>query len=986
MTTEAGPVEVRFGAGEPGEHALAIRATDARGNSLLAATAFYVFGEGYSPWRFDQENRVDLVVERDRYAPGETARVLVKSPWDRATALITLERAGVLETRIEELRGTMPLLELPVTSEHAPNVFVSVVLLRGRIEVPPDREMTDPGKPAYRIGYCELSVPPREHGLSVRLEPGRAEYRPGQSATARVHVDGSDGGARRASVTLWAVDAGILALTGYRTPDLLAGFFERRGLGVVTAESRTRLVGRRTYGTKGDRAGGGGGVLESVDALRSDFRAVAVWRGDVVTDERGDAVVTFLLPDSLTTYRLMAVAMAGTEEFGSGETEFRVSKPLGLEPALPRFLRPSDRASAGVVVRNRTKETRRVEVRATIPKGATVRIDKGGAKTVEVPAGGSAVVQFDLTGVEPGEARVRFDARARGPDGESDAMEVTLPVIAGGPVETVATFLSTTGQAREAVVVPGDVYESVGGLEVRVAPTALVDATTGVDYLLRYPHRCAEQMSSRLLGVLAAARLGAGFSPREVEGLRTEDWEARAVEHLSSCQRPSGGFAFWPDGGEADDALTAHVAWSLSAAKAAGIAVDPRATDRAGEYLSRLLRRERWPWGEADGWTTKVLASYALARLGRPEPGYFQVLYDRRGEGRPVWGLALLAATMLESNRADPRAALLVQEVRNSLVVEAATARLEEPAPEWGWRLWWSGRRGTAIALLALLGADASDPTTERIAAALLDHLARDRSQTTQDAAWTLQALASYREHHEQPGSPVEVAVTIGRERIIDAMIDPASPRTEVARVAMDDLRARAGRSRDLPLAVDVQGGGRAYVAASLTFLSRRADRPAVAQGISLERRFLDEKRAAVSGVRAGSGVDVEVAVTASASQRFLVVEVPLPAGLEPVDLDLATAARRPGAEDDGVRGDEIGEGEFFPAWDDVAPGFDHAELRDDRVILYASHLPAGSSTTRIPCRATTPGSFAVSPAHAEQMYAPEVFGTTAGTSFEVFP
>ncbi|MFH1177141.1 MAG: alpha-2-macroglobulin family protein, partial [Acidobacteriota bacterium] len=624
VVTGGEPASASFALAEGGEYALVATARDSRDNEVIASTELYVFGSGFTPWRMDRENRIELLPERTSYTAGETARVLVKSPWEKCTALITVERAGVLEARVEELSGTMPMVEIPLRAEYTPNVFVSVVLLRGRVAAAADPELVDPGKPAYRVGYCEITLPPTAARLAVKLVAAKAEYRPGQKAQATVKVAGADGRPRAAGVTLWAVDAGVLELTGYRTPDLLATFYARRGLGVTTAESRSRVVGRRSFGTKGDRRGGGGGVEAAGEQVRRDFRALAVWQGEVTTDARGEAAIEFTLPDSLTTYRLMAVATAGEQEFGASECELTVTKPLGLEPALPRFLRPEDRARAGVVVRNRTKAAQEVEVTLALAGAGPLQLRGGATRTVSVPAGGSAEVGFGLVALEPGTANLKFTAAAAGAGGERDAIEVPLAVLPITPAETVATFFSTADRATEMVQPPADVFPSAGGLDVTLASSVFAEAGGGLRWLLEYPHGCAEQISSRLLGIAAAARLGAGLAPEELNGRPLAAVIEEAVAALATCQRPDGGYGFWPGAAASNELLTAHALWALAEAAKAGAAVDARAQDLAAAYLSRALRRERWGIGEVDGWTAKVLASFVLARLGRAEPAYFQ--------------------------------------------------------------------------------------------------------------------------------------------------------------------------------------------------------------------------------------------------------------------------------------------------------------------------------------------------------------------------
>ena len=896
VASAAEPVEVRFPLAEGGEYSLVAAASDERGNQARAATVFYVFGAGFTPWRMDRENRIELIPERDAYAPGERARVMVKSPWESTTALVTVERAGVISARVEHLTGTMPVLEIPVEAAWTPNVFVSVVLLRGRVAAPPDPELVDPGRPAYRIGYCELSVPPRQRRLAVTVTPARPEYRPGQTAEATVTVIGADGGPRRAGVTVWAVDAGVLELTGYRTPDLVATFYARRGLGVTTAESRSRLVGRRSYGTKGDKRGGGGGVEAGDEAARRDFRAVAVWRGDVVTDESGRATLAFTLPDSLTTYRLMAVATAGEEEFGGGDAELLVTKPLGIEPALPRFLRPDDSARAGVVVRNRTKVAHEVEVTLTIAPGSPLKLRGTPTRVVTVAPGASAEVGFGLVAGAPGTAALRFAAATAGTPRLTDTIEVSLAVVPAASLETAATFFSTATRAEESIAVPRDVFPSAGGLDVTMASTSLVEVSPALAWLLAYPHSCAEQASSRLLGLAAAMRLGPSFVAPADGAEPPQRAAASEVARVVACQRPDGGFALWPGGGESLPVVSAHAAWALSQAARAGIAVEQRVLDRAARYLSLQLRRERWSWGEADGWTTRLLAAHALVRLGAPEPAYFQALFDTRENDRPAWGRALLAATIAAVDAGDPRAGVLLQEVVNRLAVESRTAHLEEAAPEWGWSVFWGAGRGDAAALLAVLAARGEPALADRLVRGVLDRLARDGDRTTHDTAWMLQALAAYREARTAGTGARTATATLGGDALLRAELAGDAPVQRRASVPMADLARRAGAGRALPLVVEVAGDGEVHVAAVLSYAPRRADRLPLAQGITLERRFLAADGRPSAGVSAGDDVTVEIVVDCPATRRFVAVEVPLPAGLEAVDPGLATTPHRAAA------------------------------------------------------------------------------------------
>jgi hypothetical protein len=807
----------------------------------------------------------------------------------------------------------------------------------------------------------------------VTVASARPEYRPGQSAEVALTVRGEDGSAGTAALTVWAVDAGVLSLTGFRTPDLMDVMYSRRGLGVTTAESRTRLVGRRSYGSKGDRSGGGGGVDAGGEQVRRDFRALAFWQGVVVTDEQGRATVRFPLPDSLTTYRVMAVAVAGEDQFGSADAEFRVSKPLGLEPALPRFLRPDDKVRAGVVIRNRTKTEQVVDVTVDVPATTAVRLRGGATRSATVRPGGSAEVGFGFVALEPGEALLTFSAVGSGATPERDTVEVRLPVIAATATESIAAFVSTDARAEEAVTVPQGVFTTSGGLEVRLASTELLGVEGGVRFLEEYQHSCAEQLASRLLGVLAAARLGEWCAPSSLGGTPRARWVDEVVAKLGSCQRPDGGFAFWPEGGSSFPELSAHVAWALAETRRAGVAVDEAMLRHAATYLSGTLRRERFAVGEEDGWTTRTLASFALARLGAAEPAYLQTLFDTRRDSRPQWARAMLAAAMLVVNREDPRARVALTEMENVLAAEAQIARLIEPVPADGFYPWWSEARGSAAALLSLAAAGDSRSLAERVARGLLDHLERDRYRTTHDTAWMLQALAEYQAVFEPSPALGTAVITLGGRELLRTEFVPAAPAATRSQLPMTELLARAGKTATLPLTVTMAGAGRAHAAVRLSTTPRRPDRSALVQGLAVARRILADDGRSLFAVANGTPVTLEVTVDCPVPRRFVAVEVLLPAGVEVADERLATTARSAlgGADDES------------PPWEE---GFDHIEVRDDRVVLYATELAPGRHTHRLRARATTTGTFVFAPAHAEEMYAPEVFGTSTAGTFEVSP
>ncbi len=364
----------------------------------------------------------------------------------------------------------MPTVDVPITDDLRPNVFVSVLLVRGRTRGAPTKPgAPDVGGPAFRAGYAALPVNPELRRLSIALKPSRTELRPGDPVEIDVDVKDRSGKPARAELTLYAVDEGVLSLIGYKTPDPVPFFGAPRSLKVATIESREALARvQNPFAALGLDKGLEGGSGGSETGVRRDFRASAYWSPALVTDAAGHVHVSFKLPDSLTTYRVMAVASAEDDRFGYAEERVVTSRPLMARPAFPRFLRAGDAIEAGVVVTSKGLGKTRVEVEITA-EGLTVKGDT--KKSVDLDTGTSAEVRFALEAPRAGKAKVSF--RASG-GGSEDRVEITRDVKTPMVIEAAALYGDTTHEAAEKLGDLSSIRDDVGGLDVSTSSTALV--------------------------------------------------------------------------------------------------------------------------------------------------------------------------------------------------------------------------------------------------------------------------------------------------------------------------------------------------------------------------------------------------------------------------------------------------------------------------------------------------------------------------------
>ncbi|HEX7023414.1 MAG TPA: alpha-2-macroglobulin family protein, partial [Gemmatimonadales bacterium] len=586
VTTTAAGALCQVTPAEAGSYSVELRARDRGGRTVLTSLFRWATGPGWVPWSDESQFKMDVIPDRTRYAIGDTATVLFASPFTNAEAWITVEREGLLEQRRLRIADGATTLKFPITEAWAPNAFISIVVARGR-SAPPG-PLDDPGRPTIRVGYAAVRVTPERKRLSVTIQADQAEYRPAQKARFALQVRQQEGTGVRSEVTLWAVDEGVLALTGYATPDPLDLLYRARGLGLRLGSNLVSVAPQVPAGDKGRNPGGGGGE-GNAEVLRSRFRTTAFFLGSVVTDSAGRGSATVTLPDNLTTFRVMAVAVTAGDRFGNGQSPLLVTRPLLARAALPRFVRPGDRFTAGVVVNHRLGGTPTVRVTAQ-SQGARLGGEAG--KTVTLEAGRGRETRFDFTAGPADSASFRFDVRGAR---DSDAVQVKIPV--RPPMRSAATVIAGVlrDTAGAVFVLPAglDLARSRLTLSVGSSPVALLKSY--VSYYRIYPYFCSEQVASSLMPMLALfrARRLAGAEAGDTVALRREI--AAAIEILVRRQRPNGGVGLWSAEDWTSPWLTTHAGSVLLEARELGLPVSPAVLNGIGDYLRESLKQDQPP-------------------------------------------------------------------------------------------------------------------------------------------------------------------------------------------------------------------------------------------------------------------------------------------------------------------------------------------------------------------------------------------------------
>jgi uncharacterized protein YfaS (alpha-2-macroglobulin family) len=966
------------------------------GGHLVAASAFTWATGGDVFWGINDTARVDLIADKDRYKPGDTAGILVTAPYKDMTALMTIERGEVIEHKLLTIQGTTGLLQVPIDAGYAPNVYVSVVLIKPAqgLGVGGQGSGEDVPVPDLRVGLVNLPVSTEQQELTVSVTPDKPQAGPRDKVSYTVKTTDYSGKGVRAEVSLALVDKAVLALADDPNPTLARAFYEKRPLGVMTAQSLTALVDRVTLKLQPGSKGGGGGAAGEV-LVRRDFPDTAYWNPALVTGADGTAMVSVTLPDSLTTWRMTARGISADTLVGQAGQDVVASRPLLVRPSLPRFLTVGDKPSFQAVLHNSTANA--IDADATLELIAaegvtqTVKLTGDAEQRVNVPAGGTALLRWPAEALAAGQATLRFSVKGGGLE---DIAEQALPVQRFSAPEVVAS----AGQVGDTPVVETlDVPAGVeqGEVELELMPSLAAGMAGGLSYLESYPYLCIEQTVSRFLPNATTYRLlrqlGRDDPARKAA---LEQSLAVGLQQLYALQKLDGGWG-WQPNDRSDPYLTAYAVQGLVEARRAGYGVDAQVYDKALAYLKSALddqlRLENAAGSEQNRLNSQFsllnarsYVLFVLAEAGQPDRGRTIGLFAQRAKLQ-IYGRAYLLMTLQTLGGENDRARTLIGELMGTAVLHASDAHWEEGVTDY-WTM-SSDTRTTALALQALVRADPGNFLVPNAVRFLMGQRDQGHWRTTQESSTALQALGEYLAQSGELQAGYRYSASLDgktlREGAVNAdnLDDPIGIVFSLAELKAAGQAPASSAAARSSLTLERQGKGRMFYTLRMRTFQNAAQIAALDQGIGVQREYVAVDTATLSPTgqlatqaKLGDLVQVRLTLTVPEDMPFFAVEDLLPAGLEALDSSLKTVG-------DAAQAPELADANTdLPSW----WFFTQSEVRDNRVALFATNLAKGTYHYTYLARASSIGTFQALPATAYRMYSPEVFGRSNGTTFVV--
>lgn len=961
-------------------------ATDSAGNAIRSATYLWVAGEGFVNWRIENNDRIDLVADKKQYNVGDTAEVLIPAPFSGSEALLTIERGSIRQVTRLSLKGNSETIRIPITSDFAPNVFVSVMMVKGR--------GSDSPTPQFKLGYATIAVSTVEKELKIKVTSDRAaagsalpQYQPGDNAGFTLQATDSQGKPVEAEFSLALVDKAIQSLASDTSQSPLQAFYSQRGIGVQTSATLVRSVERINQQIQAAAKGGGGGGAPK-EPVRRNFQDTAFWKAQVVTDANGRAQVSIPLPDNLTTWNLTARGVTAQTLVGMAKSDIMSTKPLLVRPVAPRFFVVGDKTLLEAVVNNNTDHDVSADIRLDA-QGLT--LSDSAQQPLTIKAHDKAKVTWQTVVNAADQVVVKFSASSSATDNGQpmqDALELTLPILRPISAETVATAGQVDTQAAEQVQVPADADKTAGELRVDLSPSLAAASRASLDYLQQFDYECSEQAVSKFFPnvatYLALKRLGID---RPDLRLALEQNVSSQVQRLYSLQNPDGGWGWWANDSSQPN-LTAYALYGLYSASQAGFSVDVDVMGRAERYLNDYLDRPV-DVNATYAYNERAFVVFVLTEKGGNYTGRAVSLFDQRAN-LGNYGKAFLLMALQKGNLSQ--AAALKSELTAAAIQSATGAHWEEQKADY-WTM-NTNTRSTAIIIMALARSDPKNATLPNAVRWLMVARKEGHWETTQETAWSVLGLTEFMAGTGELNANYTYQVTLNGTSIGSGSVDKTNvDQDKLLTISIKNIVS--DQANKLMITRD-GANGQLYYSAYLNYYLPTDKIQPLNRGIIVGRQYLavdqqtlNPTNNVVTAANLGDYVQVKLTLIAPNDLNYLILEDPLPAGFEAVDTTLKTssaAATGPEFQKQlsSAQPQPVSENDYDRFYKPYWTYWAHSEIRDDRVAMFATHLGRGTYEYTYLMRASVSGQFRALPARAWEMYFPEVFGRSAGNLFTV--
>jgi alpha-2-macroglobulin len=963
---------------DTGEYNLKITAQDKEGREMVTDLSFYSSGSRWVRWASNNNEDINMVVDRDLYFPGETARILIQSPLAKGRYLLTIEREGIVEEKIIELDRSTSVLEIPIKENYLPTMYVTLSSIRERTELPSSFFDPDFGEPKGYFGAAQLQISTETRELDIEIVPDKSVYRPGEEAKVLIKVTREGKPVPNAEIIFLAVDRGILDLINYHVPNPLEYFYDRNNfpLMVYGDDSRRMLLAPVTYETT-DLVGGDGNKLER----RDDFSPLAVFEPILRTNKKGLAMTTFTFPDTLTTYRATALSLKGNQ-LGYQEEEIMVQNPINVRTALPRKMRTRDTAFAGCVLHNLDDKDHEVTIEA---QSDLIQISGEAIKTVQLPSGAIMEVPFILEALSQGEGEISFRITSDVLNEELvESMTVEKPIIKE-VFTTIGSIEEEENQAEEGLIIPNKIGEGFGQVSLSL-DSSMIPFVESHIIPLQHNRSGINALMDRMYPSLIFPEYV--YSSEKNYEVAAQDFLTKSFNSISRHQNSDGGiFNLYSGENSSQYNLTVQAALLLGLAEKSEL-VSSFSLDKTKllEYLVNNYASQTL--------YMKAFTLYSLSLLNENVSVKADELYKSEDElGLSGYGLLALAyENMGEKNKT----ATIYKRMKK--FVRMGTKGIDITNTAESYDYFDSDFQQMAHLLNLGISQDENRDLIQRLVFGLNPEKHHAYFMRRMDHVWSLIALSRLSEQEAGESTEMAASVTLNGETLLDKEFKGVSMGAKGAEYSLFSSPLKeVQRDTVHSLMIEKEGTGSLYYNITMEYALPNEIAPARDEGISVTAMVetLEGEAVEEGNLTLGETYRYRVILSTIKDRSNVQLSVPVPSGADIVDPSLSStshflssggAMKEQWSRDTGY-GDKksyISEG-YISYWDWYIHIFGpKTYIYDNRIDYIWDSIYKGQREVSFLFRATTPGVFPTPPASVDLEYEPEVFGRSKGTLYVI--
>ncbi len=953
-TNKDGKGVVKYTPAHPGWYELEVWAVDNKGNAVYAAGDLNVVEKLEKP----NIPTLDSYFLKDFYQPGDVAKLHVISSLIGTPYLLTIEGEELYKMVVGKITAKEFYIDIPVKAEYLRGVNVVLSAVK-------DGE-------CHR-SYINLNVPAKKKKLTIKLTPDKAVYKPGEIASYDVAITDPAGKGVEAEAGLNVVDASIYAIQADNAGNPYDMLWGQQGQRVTYDYSLSGTYPGGAYQVWGapksdptsktpklpalsesfqNRISDGYSVTPQGISIRRNFADTAYWSPSLLTDADGHGKFNFTVPDTLTSWRTTARALATNSSAGMATNDVKVNLPLMVRLALPRFYVQHDDATAAAIVQNYSDVEKTAKVTLT---AEGVKVNGTAEQSVTLPPNGIKRLTWKVN--VTGENEAVFMCSADAGPGAQDATESVLPILPDGTKRVDAQSGMTNSSTKIKMKLPATAIMKNSKLEISVSPSLAGPIFGALQYLVEYPYGCAEQTMSQFLPNVLVAKALRDLKVDRPTPKMLDRFVNFGTQKLMRYQHGDGGWQWW-EFDESDPFITAYIVYGLSMARDAGYPLAASSIPRGVNYLTSHMNTD-----------TPAESVYMLRALAASKVWSKDIEKITRNM---VDNLITKEKQLDIFSRASLVLALEDLSSHDGMYNYLASAKiiadeLDNQAIKTGTIAHWSANltgsaipyRGswrdndvevTAQVMQAML---AVKPKSENITPAVrwLMSARQDRGwSSSKDTASAVMALTEYLKQTKELEPNYSLTVRVNGQDVKTVNFTNKDVFADPMTITVPDTALKAG---DNEIELVKNGDGNLYWNARIHYVLPAELATPSTGDIRIVRKYTVVSENPIEAGSQSPGAMIQVTTTLITNQnlRYLLLEEPIPAGCE-----INTAFN-----------------EDYDAY--YGRSYNHSEVWDDRILYYFDNVGKGEHSITYYLRTEAPGTYRIRPTTAWLMYQPEVRG-----------